>query len=345
MDNVEKIENDVEEMETGEIEAIVIPVEEPQEIEVTAEIHAIPSVNKEDGNSVIDAASKVQEKSRAMNKRRSSFPPLWKTAMKIHLEVVEEQKKQTEALEKAILAIEAARNTEAIRIKVFNEDTYKDTFRQVKKSVDPSETGTEILSIRRSRKQEMLVILRRNQGVSSFSSKLAEALKDKADVCPIVTKRSLEIRDLDETTEVDEVTEAVSQTLGRTDLEMSCRLIPLSRGEKIAVVQLPEADADSLLKTAKVKIGWINCRIRPRVEVDRCFRCLCYGHLSKACQKPDRSKVCWKCGSPDHSHKDCKNKPVCLTCVDKGEKEINHNPGTGSCPIYKEELRKLRARN
>ncbi|XP_043470331.1 DNA-binding protein HEXBP-like [Leptopilina heterotoma] len=101
----------------------------------------------------------------------------------------------------------------------------------------------------------------------------------------------------------------------------------------MAILRLPDADAESLLKSGRVKIGWVNCRIRARVEEDGCFRCLCYGHLARGCGGPDRRNACWKCGGPDHKSRSCKGPARCMTCSDKGSKEISHLPGSRACPV------------
>ena len=40
--------------------------------------------------------------------------------------------------------------------------------------------------------------------------------------------------------------------------------------------------------------------------------------------------------------KECKAPPRCLTCADRGENDVTHASGSGSFPIFREELRRLR---
>ncbi|XP_043462860.1 uncharacterized protein LOC122498924 [Leptopilina heterotoma] len=121
-------------------------------------------------------------------------------------------------------------------------------------TVNPAETETEVLSIRRTKKQDLLFVLKKGRNFFTFSSRVTEAPKEKASVSPLVTKRSLEISDLDETAEIKDVEEALKKAVDRTDLEMSCRLLNLHGVVKMAAVQLPDADADALLKAGKIKI-------------------------------------------------------------------------------------------
>ena len=100
-----------------------------------------------------------------------------------------------------------------------------------------------------------------------------------------------------------------------------------------------------LLQLGKVKIGWVTCRIREHPEVARCFRCHGYGHGSRGCCNPDRKNACWRCGATGHLARSCKATPKCLTCLDRGDKDIAYVSGGSSCPVFREKLRRLRGRN
>ena len=79
-------------------------------------------------------------------------------------------------------------------------------------------------------------------------------------------------------------------------------------GVPTAVVRLTQADARSLLGIGRLRVGWVNCRIREHVEVARCFRCQGYGHVSRDCILPGRKQqqACWRSGVASHVVKECK---------------------------------------
>ena len=52
------------------------------------------------------------------------------------------------------------------------------------------------------------------------------------------------------------------------------------RGNRKAYVLLEEERALKLLRGAHIKIGWVSCRVRRKKEVNRCFRCLGFGHIA-----------------------------------------------------------------
>ena len=104
-------------------------------------------------------------------------------------------------------------------------------------------------------------------------------------------------------------------------------------------------DGLSLLQLGKIRIRLVACLILEHAEVARCFRCLGYGHGSRGCCNPNRNNVCWRCGATGHLTRSCQATPRCLTCLDRGDKDIAPVSGGGSCPVFWEVLRRLRGRN
>lgn len=89
----------------------------------------------------------------------------------------------------------------------------------------------------------------------------------------MVSMKSVKIVDLDETIRVFGVVQAVCGLLGNPNLEILCQLFTRYGNTKIAVLRLPVKDAESLIQVKRVKIVWINCRIRVRVAVKRYIIC------------------------------------------------------------------------
>ena len=97
------------------------------------------------------------------------------------------------------------------------------------------EAGAEVLSIRRTRKEEILLVLKNEGDVSAFQKALDQAVGEKAEVKYLVSKRSLEVRDLDETVTREEVVAALCIALGKPDLGDHFRLYKRFGGVQTAV--------------------------------------------------------------------------------------------------------------
>ena len=193
---------------------------------------------------------------------------------------------------------------DAIRVPAKVVESYAEILKVMKAKINPQNSGEEILSLRKTRRQDILLVIRKGGDVSAFEKAFDLAVGEKADVKFLVSKRTLEVRDLDETVTRNEVVAALCIALGKPDLRDQCRLYKRFGGVQTAVVRLTEANARSLLGLGRLRVGWVNCRIRENVEVTWCFKCQGYGHVSRGCTLPGRKDACWRCVA-----KECKASP------------------------------------
>ncbi|XP_043473696.1 uncharacterized protein LOC122505893 [Leptopilina heterotoma] len=101
-----------------------------------------------------------------------------------------------------------------------------------------------------------------------------------------------------------------------------------------------QEDANKLEKVGHVKIGFVSCKIRKKVMVTRCHRCLDYGHIGRNCQTVDKSAACFKCGEAGHKVADCRKSPCCFLCKAKcGDiADIKHVAGSCRCGVFRSAL-------
>ena len=73
---------------------------------------------------------------------------------------------------------------------------------------------------------------------------------------------------------------------------------PMYGSMLIAIVNMPRMNALNIIKSGKVRIGWVIARVREKISVPRCFRCSVFGHLSHNCDKGNKAtKPCFLCGA------------------------------------------------
>ena len=185
--------------------------------------------------------------------------------------------------------------------------SYASILRELKKRVNPDELGVTVQGIRETRSKDFLV--------------------------------ELKYSDLEPTIEVEDVKDAVRNFFDQElelELKVSLSKTPYRRKWKEYVL-LEDARSLELLKGTYSKIRWVSCRVRREKEVNRCFRCLGFGHMAADCRGPDRSRCCWRCGEEGHVVDSCTEKPRCYLCAAREEKPQNdHIPGTMPSAAFRE---------
>ena len=148
----------------------------------------------------------------------------------------------------------AARSGDAIRVSTKDGESYAEILKTMKAKVNSQNSGPEVFSIRRTRKEEILLFLKKGGDVSAFEKALDQAVGQRAEVKSLVSKRSLQVRELDETVTREEVVAVLCIALGKPDLGDQCRLYKRFGGVQTTVVCLTEADARSLLGVGKLTV-------------------------------------------------------------------------------------------
>ena len=131
----------------------------------------------------------------------------------------------------------------------------------------PEETGTNITSIRQTKNGEILLELGRDtKDLQALSNTVKTTLGKTGAVRKLVPRMTLELLDLDSTTTREEVEQALRKKLEEKDRDMKVTVTkPNGRGQVIAFVEISEQMANILLKTPRIKVGWVNSRIRLRI--------------------------------------------------------------------------------
>ena len=240
-----------------------------------------------------------------------------------------------------------AAKSDAIILKPASGKTFADILSTVRSTVEPEKCGVELRSVRRTRAGEVLLELKKGaaDNRAAYSEALKAAVGSTSSVRELVPKVVQEIRDLDSYSTKEEIMEALRRDLKEYDGVLHIGTTrPNDRQQCMAIVTVEETAAATLMQTARIKNGWINCRIRRRAVVPRCFRCLGFGHHGSGCRGPDRSRLCFRCGAEGHKAAACAGEQQCFLCPAREDKpdSRNHMAGSGTCESFREALEKAK---
>ena len=169
--------------------------------------------------------------------------------------------------------------------------------------------------------------------------RLEEATGASGTVGHLIPRIEFEIPDIKSSIKTEDVQDAVR---GFTDhgleLEFKESLTKRPyRGDRKVYVLLEEVRALKLLKATYIIIGWISCRARRKIEVNRCYRCLGFCRMAANCQGTDRSRSFWRCSEEGHAAGSYTRKPQCYLCSAREDKPWDdHIPETMRCTAFPE---------
>lgn len=240
---------------------------------------------------------------------------------------------------------------DALIIRKKGECSYAEILSKVKQDPDLKDLGNKVNKIRRTATGELLIVFdgSNTEQTDQFKSSIKGKLGDDADVETRVHKMDILIKDLDESVTKEEVIQALNRQIDGAKALSVDAVIAMRKAfgdTQTAVVRLPAEIAARAIDVAKIRIGWVVCRIREKIRPVKCAKCWLYGHLKRNCRSDvDRSDLCIKCGGKGHKADKCTGEANCLLCLEKGdEANIRHVAGSGRCPLYVRALQALKDR-
>lgn len=228
------------------------------------------------------------------------------------------------------------RTTEAVIIKT-EGSSYAELLKKVRTNVNTKELGIDVKTIRKTNAGDIVVTVKEGQGQKLFES-IRESNKDLKISHRKAKRRKLKLLDLDMATSEQEVRKAVERAVGKLQ-EDKCKIqiVQSRENDQMAILEVDETTAETLLRAKRIPVGWLQCRIREKIIIPKCFRCWSYEHNAAACNGTDRTVACLKCGQNGHKVETCNNQPYCPGCEEQG-----HRHGTIKCPKYKLAVQKLK---
>lgn len=191
---------------------------------------------------------------------------------------------------------------------------YIDVFRKVREN--PDIAGAVKLG-ERAPNNKLEMTLHKSADGKAVKKRVEEVAPEGCQVLLRVDTVKLLLRGVDMLAEKKDVAEAITARLNEPVTEDAVILQRYSRGDQRAIVRVPRRMANALVGSRLV-FGYSSCRVevaplKPMDQV-RCNRCQLLGHMARACQGPDRSALCRRCGSKEHKAAMCHQKIRCLVC-------------------------------
>ncbi|CAH2011504.1 unnamed protein product [Acanthoscelides obtectus] len=209
---------------------------------------------------------------------------------------------------------------------------YADLLKTVKQNIDLGKIGVKVRNIRETARGDLLLNVEGGgEKADSLKKEIAAQLKDVG-VSLANNDATVHISDIDPTVTEEEIEEAIYEAtqVDRAAPVKVFNMRPTRDGNRIATVRLSKHLAKVLSNRGKLMIGWVACRVRERIAVTRCYRCLEFGHTQNGCTGRDRSGECLSCGKMGHKAKDCQTDPFCSSCQEAG-----HRSDSTRCPKYR----------
>ncbi|XP_046629039.1 uncharacterized protein LOC124309424 [Neodiprion virginianus] len=224
-----------------------------------------------------------------------------------------------------------------VLVKPENDTTYSDIVRKIRTTVDPAKSHVKVTTLRKTKNGLCLLKIKTDaNGQDDFRRVLQDAVGDAGNVRTGTFRVQLEIVDLDWVRTRNDVIQALRRETGR-DADFGVHIFGPNRAEQfMAVCDLESQEARALLGRGRIGIGWVACRVRPRLTVTKCHKCLGYGHTKAKCKNTDRTKCYRKCGVTGHYATDYKDRPACPLCAEAGHGDVAHLAGSERCAVYRD---------
>ncbi|KAK9718508.1 hypothetical protein QE152_g23129 [Popillia japonica] len=212
---------------------------------------------------------------------------------------------------------------------------YSDLLKSVKENVDLDRVGVQVKTIKRTSAGDLMLEVR---GDRKHAGALKEAINKKINntVSIINNDITLHVLDIDASLTKEAVERTLITSVGSREAQSITvkSMRPTRDGNQIATISASRATANAILKRGRIRIGWVDCRVRERIEVIRCFKCLEFGHTKNSCKGEDRSNHCLNCNQAGHQAKDCVNEQFCSACRERG-----HRADSTKCRKFRELLK------
>lgn len=240
-----------------------------------------------------------------------------------------------------------APRTAAVSITGISENfSYAEALRKARREISLRDLDIERSKIRRSAIGGIIIEIPGPDGkakADKLRTELTRVLGENAKIQRPEVKGELRIVGMDDSVTKEEVAAAIAKVGGCSQEDIDIGIPrPMRNGLVMAWAKCPLANAVTVARNGKIKVGWTVARVEllPARPL-QCYKCWHFGHHQTKCQNPiDRSQLCYRCNKKGHSVNNCKNNLCCALCEEKGI-NANHKIGSIHCKEFLRETAKV----
>ncbi|XP_023230682.1 uncharacterized protein LOC111630767 [Centruroides sculpturatus] len=299
---------------------------------------------KENTEKTMEAIKTVKGDISELHKNFTNPPSTQKQQIS-YSEVLKLGKKQSE--------IELPTPTPSYTVLVYSKDeknSSEQTREILKKNIDPTNLRLGVKRIRKLQKGGIAVDVSNTEEMLSLEDEIKRVKELKTRVktkkLPLVKLVSVPtvVAKEDIISKLYEQNSCFTENISPEILEEGINIkysIPHRNPEyRTWIMEVSVMIREMMIKEEILNIEWTRCPVFDHIAINRCFRCLAFGHYGKECSQKDL--ICSHCGE-SHVYKDCHRKQETAKCSNCSKAKMNnteHNTMDKACPLYLKELQK-----
>ncbi|KAB0790537.1 hypothetical protein PPYR_15063 [Photinus pyralis] len=222
--------------------------------------------------------------------------------------------------------------------------TYADLLKGAKKALE-GETNQGVRAVQKTKDGHLRLVMDKNKSdIQGTMQRLQNEMKSASCIVRGDEKEKVvfHLRDIDELTTEKEIEKALVEIL-KPDTTDKLIVRPIrgpEGGNRTATILVDRSLERELESHSRVWIGIVPCRIRRRVEVEKCRKCWDIYEAGHVCREGEGAvKRCYNCGQTDHIKERCTNPRRCYMCEEDG-----HAPWTMACAKFKQAVKNVEAK-